>query len=193
MTRPHAAVVCVALLLAAACGSPPKERHYTLTAASAAATAGGAASTPSVAVGPVTLPESVDQPQLVVQAGANQVTRYDLHRWAGPLKSEIARVIAANLAQDLGTTRVWVYTQAVLPNPDYQVLVDVQRFDSALGDAAVIEALWTVRRAAGGGPKTGRSLVREPAFGAGFDPLVAAHSRALARVSRDIADAIRAP
>jgi len=193
VTRPRTAVLWVTLLFAAACSSPPQEHHYTLTPASATAPAAGAASTPSVAVGPVTLPESVDQPQLVVQAGANQVARYDLHRWAGPLKSEIARVIAANLAQDLGTTRVWVYTQAALSNPDYQVLVDVQRFDSALGDAAVIEALWTVRRAAGGDPKTGRSLVREPASGAGFDPLVAAHSRALARVSRDIADAIRAP
>jgi uncharacterized lipoprotein YmbA len=190
--RRRIALACL-VVLAAACGSPPKERHYTLTAASAAAPAAGTASAPSVAVGPVTLPESVDQPQLVVQAGANQVARYDLHRWAGPLKSEIARVIAANLAQDLGTTRVWVYAQTALPNPDYQVLVDVQRFDSALGDAVTIDVLWTVRGAAGGGAKTGRSLVREPASGAGFDPLVAAHSRALARVSRDIADAIRAP
>jgi hypothetical protein len=35
--------------------------------------------------------------------------------------------------------------------------------------------------------------VREPAGGTGFDALVAAHSRALARVSRDIASAIRSP
>jgi len=33
--------------------------------------------------------------------------------------------------------------------------------------------------------------VREPAAGAGLDALIAAHSRALARVSRDIAGAIR--
>jgi uncharacterized lipoprotein YmbA len=192
VTRRRIALACL-VLLAGACGSPPKERHYTLTPARAAAPAAGAASAPSVAVGPITLPEIVDQPQVVVQAGANQVTRYDLHRWASPLKSEIARVIAANLAQDLGTTRVWVYAQTALPNPDYQVLVDVQRFDSALGDAVTIDVLWTVRGAAGTAPKTARSSVREPVSGAGFDPLVAAHSRALARVSRDIADAIRAP
>ena len=139
------------------------------------------------------MPEVVDQPQLVVQVAANQVAIYEFHRWASPLKSEIARVIAANLAQELGTARVWCYAQATLPNPDYQVLVDVQRFDSALGDAVTIDALWTVRRAAGGAPKTGRSSVREPVSGAGFDALVAAHSRALAQVSRDIAGAIRSP
>lgn len=190
--RLRLALACLVLL--AACGTPPKERYYTLTgAASAPAPAAGAASATSVAVGPVTLPESIDQPQLVVQVAANQVTLYEFHRWASPLKSEIARVIAANLAQELGTVRVWSYGQTTLPNPDYQVLVDVQRFDSALGDAVAIDAIWTVRGAKGATPKTGRSSVREPASGAGFDALVAAHSRALARVSGDIASAIRTP
>ena len=73
------------------------------------------------------------------------------------------------------------------------MLVDIQRFDSVLGEAVTIDALWTVRRAAGGATKTGRSSVRETVSGAGFDALVAAHSRALASVSRDIAGAIRAP
>jgi uncharacterized lipoprotein YmbA len=187
------AAATVVVMLAAACGSPPKERYYTLTAATNASAAAGSASAPSIAVGPVSLPEVIDQPQLVVQAGANQVAIYEFHRWASPLKSEIARVIAANLAQELGAVRVWSYAQTTLANPDYQVLIDVQRFDSALGDAAVIDALWTVRRAAGGPPKTGRTSVREPAGGAGFDALVAAHGRALARISQDIAGAIRSP
>ena len=190
--RSRFAVACLVLLLAA-CGSPPKERYYTLTAAASAPAPAAGASTSSIAVGPVTVPEMVDQPQFVVQVGANQVAIYEFHRWASPLKGEIARVIAANLAQELGTVRVWSYAQATLPKPDYQVLVDVQRFDSALGDAVTVEALWTVRSAAGGGPKTGRSSVREPVSGAGFDALVAAHSRALAQVSRDIAGAIRSP
>jgi uncharacterized lipoprotein YmbA len=189
--RLHPALVCVALLLPA-CGSPPKERYYTLTAAASAPSVPGSASAPSIAVGPISLPEIVDQPPLVVRAGANQVAVYEFHRWASPLKSEIARVIAANLAQELGATRVWSYAQTTLPNPDYQVLIDVQRFDSVLGDAVVIDALWTIRRAAGGVLTTGRSSVREAAAGPGIDALVAAHSRALDRVSSEIANAIRA-
>ena len=184
-------VACLALVALAACGSPPKERYYTLSAAANAPAAG--ASAISIAVGPVSVPEMVDQPQFVVQVAANQVAMYEYQRWASPLKGEIARVIAANLAQELGTARVWAYAQTTPGKPDYQVLVAVQRFDSPLGEAVTIEALWTVRRAAGGDPKTGRSLVREPAAEAGFDALVAAHSRALARVSQDIAGAIRAP
>lgn len=190
--RTHLVVVCLVLLALAACSSPPKERYYTLAAPGAPAPAPGATA-PSVAVGPVTVPETVDQPQFVVRVAANEVSIYEFHRWASPLKGEIARVIAANLGQELGTTRVWSYAQTTLGKPDYQVLVDVQRFDSTLGDAVTVEALWTVRPATGGAPKTGRSSVREPAGGTGFDALVAAHSRALARVSRDIASAIRSP
>jgi uncharacterized protein len=185
-------VACLTLLALAACGSPPKERYYTLSAAAGAPPAAGASAI-SVAVGPVTLPEVIDQPQLVVQVAANQVTMFEFQRWASPLKSEIARTFAANLAQELGTTRVWAYAQTTLANPDYQVLVDIQRFDSVLGEAVTIDALWSIRRAAGAAPRTGRSSVRETVSGAGFDALVAAHSRALARVSQDIAGAIRAP
>lgn len=188
--RAFPACACLVVLLAG-CGGSPQERYYALTAP-APAPAAGAATAPAIAVGPVTVPEVVDQARIVVQAAGNEVAMYEYQRWASPLKSEIARVIAANLAQELGTTRVWSYAQAMLPDPDYQVLVDIQRFDSALGDAVTIDALWTIRRAAGA-PKTGRSTVREPAAGTGFDALVAAHSRALARVSRDIAAAIRAP
>jgi uncharacterized lipoprotein YmbA len=190
--RPQIAVACSCIVLLAACGSPPKERYYTLAAAASAPAAATGATTASIAVGPVTVPETVDQPQLVVRVAANELSMYEFQRWASPLKSEIARVIAANLAQELGTARAWSYSRATLPNPDYQVLVDIQRFDSALGEAVTIDALWTVRRAAGGAPRTGRSSVREPTSGAGFDALVAAHSRALASVSRDIAGAIRA-
>jgi len=187
--RPSLACVCLVVLLAG-CGGSPKERYYALTAPAPAA---GGAAAPAIAVGPVSVPEMVDQARIVVRAAGPEVTMYEYHRWASPLKGEIARVIAANLAQELGTTRVWSYAQTTVGKPDYQVLVDVQRFDSVLGDAVSIDALWTVRPAAGGAPKTGRSSVREPVSGAGFDALAAAHSRALAGVSRDIAGAIRAP
>ena len=73
--RSRFAVACLALLLAA-CGSPPKERYYTLTAAPGAAGSAAGASASSIAVGPVTVPETVDQPQLVVQVAANQVTMW---------------------------------------------------------------------------------------------------------------------
>jgi hypothetical protein len=59
------------------------------------------------------------------------------------------------------------------------------------GEGVALEALWTVRRAGWGAPKTGRTVVSESAGSAGYEALVAAQSRALAAVSRDLAQALR--
>lgn len=187
------AAVFLAFSSLTGCGTSPRETYYTL---SAGAVMNGAApasveSTYSVAVGPITLPEVVDRPQLVLRVGPNEVTFVELHRWAGPLKSEIPRIIADNLAAYLNVKRVAAYPQNAGENADYRVLVDIQRFDSTMGESAIIDALWTVKRVSDGTLRTGRSSARESSSGGTYDTMVAAHSRALATISRDIAEAIR--
>jgi len=152
----------------------------------------GSESAYSIAVGPITLPEVVDRPQFVLRVGPNEVSIVELHRWAGPLKSEIPRIIADNLAAVLNVKRVAAYPQSAGDNADYRVLVDIQRFDSTMGESATIDALWTVKRVSDGVLRTGRSMARESSSGGSYDAVAAAHSRALATISREIAEAIRA-
>ncbi len=188
---PARSVVLFAVAVLAGCGSPPKERFYTLSAAGVAASATAAGSGAPVVVGPVTLPEVVDRPQLVVRIGANEVAILEQHRWAEPLKSEIPRLIARTLSQLLGAARVFAYPESVSQEAGLRVTVDILRFDAALGIDASVEALWSVRRLPGGKPITGRSVVREPIAVEGYDAVVAAYGRALATLSRDLARAIR--
>ena len=70
--------------------------------------------------------------------------------------------------------------------------IGVQRFESVPGDSALVEAVWAVRRTEGDDTRSGRTVAREAAQGKDFAALAAAHSRALAKVSADIAAAIRA-
>jgi uncharacterized lipoprotein YmbA len=182
---------CLAVATAG-CSRSPRVTFYTLEPGAQVDTAAAVAAVPAVAVGPVTLPEVVDRPQLVVRVAANRVEILETHRWAEPLKSEIPRLIAENLRRLLGSDRVSSYLQHAGVDADYRLLVDIQRFESLPGEAVIVEAVWSLRRAAGGAPKTGRSLVREPVDAAGYDPLVAAYGRALLAVSRDLATAIRA-
>jgi uncharacterized protein len=117
------------------------------------------------------------------------VTFGEFDRWGESLKSGIADTLAADLGRLLGPERVSVAARAVADQDAWRVRVDVMQFDSVPGDAVTIEAQWSVR-----GPDStlasGRSLVREPVQGAGYQALVAAHSRALAAISREIAAAI---
>lgn len=176
-------------ILAAGCGSAPASRFYTLSAAPAGAPA---SSDVSVAVGPVTVPAAVDRPQIVVNVGPNQVRLEEFNRWASPLQNDIARAVVENLVAMLGTPRVTLSPQTVSADADYRAAIEVQRFESAPGEAATLDAVWTVIRTKDGGSRTGRTTAREPTPDQGFDSLAAAHSRAVARLSRDIAEAVRA-
>jgi uncharacterized lipoprotein YmbA len=183
------AFAAAAILAFAGCSSSQPPRFYAL---STAAVPGALPAAPvAVLVGPVTIPASVDRPQFVVQAAANRVEVEEFNRWNSPLNDSVARVVARDLAIQLASPDVAV---APLANfkPSYRVAIDIQRFESIRGQAAIVEAMWTVRSVAKGQTKSGRTLARESVQGDSFSALAAAHSRALAKLSGDIAAAIRA-
>ena len=146
----------------------------------------------SWSVGPVSVPPLVDRPQIVVNAGPNQVAIDEFNRWASPLQDNLSEVVADNLVAMLGTPKVTLFPQTMSADADYRASIEVQRFESVAGEAAILDAVWTVRRTADEKSKTGRSTVREAVQDKGYPALVAAHSRAAARSSQDIADAVRA-
>jgi uncharacterized lipoprotein YmbA len=142
-------------------------------------------------VGPVTVPAAVDRPEFVVRVAPNRDEVDEFNRWVAPLNDAIARAVAGDLVVLLGTPEVATETLANFI-PDYRVTIDVQRFESIQGQAAIMEAVWNVRKTAGGQTRSGRTVAREPVQGQGFDALAAAHSHAIAKMSGDIAAAIRA-
>jgi hypothetical protein len=108
------------------------------------------------------------------------------------LQNNISRVVTEDLVAMLGTPRVSLFQQSLNADADYRVAIEVQSFESAPGEAATLNAAWIVRRTKDGKAQTGRTTVREPTQEKGYGALAAAHSRALARLSQDIADAVRA-
>lgn len=173
----------------AAC-STPASHLYTLSQTSTG-DAAAAASNITVVVGPVSIPAIVDVPQIVVSTGPNQVRQEEFNRWASPLANNITRVVAGDLVTMLRTPHVSGLQDGVQLKPDYQVAIAVQAFESAPGDAATLDAIWSVRRTRDDKSESGRTTVSEPSGAKSYDALVAAHSRALGRLSQDIADRIR--
>jgi len=179
-------------LLVVGCASAPSSQFYTLSATTQPA---AQAAKLSIAVGPVSIPASVDRPQMVISTGANQVQLDEFNRWAAPLQNDISRVVAENLVKMLGTPSVTLFPQTASAKAEYRVSIEVQSFVSTLGEAATLDAVWTVRRTKDDATQSGRSTVREQADAVAadksHDALAAAHSRAIARMSQDIADAVR--
>ena len=181
------ALACMFAALGPGCSSPPA-KFYTL---SAVAVPTSTSSNISVLVGPVSVPPVIDRPQIVVTTGPNQVTVDEFSRWASPVQDNLARVVADDLAAALGTPRVTLYQSPLGAEVDYRVQIEVRSFDSAPGKYAALDALWTVRRLKDGKTETGHTILRESVEGEGFDALAAAHSRGVAKMSKEIADRVR--
>lgn len=145
----------------------------------------------SLVVGPVTIPDTVDRPQIVTRVGENAVTINEFARWAQPLKGDIARVIAADLAVLLNSQQISAFDGAYDPLTTWHVRLDVLAFDAVPEQVVTVDVQWVVRPPGKARSIMGRSVAREAISGSGFDPIVAAHDRALASVSRDIAAAVQ--
>jgi len=191
--------VILVLPVLAGCGNKPT-RLYVLTAD---AEKSGAASPQGVqiGVGPVTLPKYLDRPQVVTRSAGNSLAQADLDQWGGELADNIARVLATNLANLLRTDRVSLYPREDRVPVEYQVTVDVVRFEQDSDGSTVLDAFWSLNNPSTGKVLTRRSTYRQSgtavaAGGSGdataraYDAVAAAMSRDLAALSGDIAGRI---
>jgi uncharacterized lipoprotein YmbA len=183
-------VVSIALvgLVLAGCGASAPAKFYTFQ--SNATSDGLPPASYGVVVAQVSVPAVVDRPQFVVQVAPNRVEIDEFNRWAAPLGETIADAVATDLGVRLGTPNVATAMRASFA-PTYRVTIDIQRFDSIAGEAAVVEAVWAVTTVASGRTLSGRTTARERVQDDGFDALAAAHSRALTQLTHEIATAIR--
>jgi uncharacterized lipoprotein YmbA len=207
--RPHLRLVfsTLALLLFVfgGCADTPPTRFYVLsTIAEQAAPEPGKGV--ALGIGPVTLPEYLNRPQIVTRISGNQLAVAEFDQWGGDLNDNITRALAANLATLLKTDRVSLYPWSDDAAVTYQVRIDVATFEQDVDGSSLLVASWTILDARNGKVKLmRRSIYRDTSDAAQaampgptntgqgprpYDAIVAAMSRNLEALSRDIASAI---
>ena len=174
--------------LLAACGTTPPVRYYTL-GSEGPAEAAHAALGPSLVVGPVGVPAAIDRLLIVRQVDGVRAEVAEGHRWAAPLKTEIARRVAVEVARHSAYVRAVAWPQASIADPDLTLPIDVLRFDADGFERVTLEAVWTLRK--GGRDVASRRFaatetVREPSW----DGLAAAHGRLVDALAADIVSAL---
>lgn len=194
---PHALLgaALAAGLLLAGCAQPQPTRFYTLSSVLAAPGESGAVASRDLAIGigTITLPEYLNRPQLATRVGSNRVALSDFDNWIEPLQGLFARTLAENLALLLDTDDVLTLPQRRPFRPDYQVEVEVTRFDADAAGNAVLDARWWVLGARGESEvHSARTTLVEPVPTGERTAAVAALSQALGTLSREIADVIAA-
>lgn len=183
-------------LLLGACGSAPTQ-FYTLLSPTAAGAA--AASAPfQIEVLPVDIPAQVATQQLVVRTGSGEMVPVDTRRWIAPLDEEIRGALSADLTQRLGAPDVYglpgsaAAADASGAVPVYRINLKVQRFESALGAYARIDALWAVRRNGGGGAVLTCASSESQPVQPGYEAMAQGHQQAVAALAQRIAEGVSA-
>jgi len=146
----------------------------------------------AIGLGPVTFPEYLNRPQVVVRGGRNQLQIAEFARWAEPLGENFSRVLAENLSSLLATNHITLYGSKGWMPTNYQVTVDVVRFDGTPGENASLVARWTVLGDDRAKVLQKKSSFSEPTDGQSYEALVSAESRLVTALSREIAAAINA-
>jgi len=190
-----------ALFTLAGCATAIKTHYHTLSVAPAVpAEAAEAAVGPAanrvaayrVAIGPASVPDALDRPQIVLSSQPGRLEFSDAENWSAPLKREIPRVLAEVVGQRLPAAHVKAYSQYGGQDADFGVLIDVLRFESRPGDSITLKVAWAVRGRDGARLHEARSVKVEKVSSPGVAPLVAAHQNALAALGREIAGVVAA-
>jgi uncharacterized lipoprotein YmbA len=183
------------LLLAAGCAGPsPRSNYYLLSAVPDQET--GQATTAvsdglSIGIGPVSFPDYLDRPQIVIRTGPNEIAFSEFDRWAEPLRNNFIRVFKEDLVDRLETDSIFVYPWPPGAVFEFQVSAEVTRFEAHPGDSAKLDVQWTILR------DHDREVIlnRKSSYSidlddADYKTIVAAQSRTVADFSREVAAAV---
>ncbi len=145
-----------------------------------------------VLVGPVRLASYLDRSDIVIRDSQNQILLADFSQWAGPLQENFSRVLAENLSVLLTTDRVDIFPGARTMLFDFNLTVDINRFDGLPGQKADLRARWTILDNSRKNILYQKNtMLSQHIEHEGIEALIAAESRMLANLSREIAEAIK--
>lgn len=182
-------------LFAAGCASTRNSSFYTLQALPGSTQPVWSRSETrplAIGIGPVTLADYLNRPQITTRTGPNELAFAEYDRWAGPLLDNLKRVLAENLAILLNTSRISVYPWESTAQVEYQVKLDVQQFDGALGGRVELVAWWSVYGKDDDQLLLSRkSRLSATAAGSTYQSLVLAENQLITDLSREIADAVK--
>jgi uncharacterized lipoprotein YmbA len=113
---------------------PDKSKFFVLApdVSNSAAVTLSSAGTPNqliIGLGPIKLPEYLDRSEVVTRVAPNRLELSPIDRWAEPLSTDFRQVMAQDLAGRLGTQMITFYPWYRTTHIDYQVQIDVYRFE----------------------------------------------------------------
>jgi uncharacterized lipoprotein YmbA len=146
----------------------------------------------ALAIGMDSFPEYLARLQIVTRTSDNKLQFAAFDHWAEPLSHNFTRVLVIGLGVHLSTDRIYVFPWRKNRPIDYELLVDVLRFDGEFGVDVVLDARWSLYDGSGKRELLTTAIkISEPVETKDYEAQVAAMSRAVGKLGREIAESIK--
>ena len=196
MTNPPKALAFAIALASLGCSplAPRQDysKFYVLTPLSDGASPApiSATSKLSLGVGPIDFPDYLKRHGVVTRTASNQIDVSPVDFWGGALDDNFQRVLSQNLGQLLQTDRLEEYPWPRQTPVDYQIVIAVERFETAADGQAHLNARWIIKDGSTGADLYASDTVAAASVGADAGSAAAALSQNLGTLSSDIATRI---
>ncbi len=147
----------------------------------------------TVRVDGVVVPGYLDRDEIVTRVGEHQIHLADLDRWGEPLRNSLTSILALNLSRQL-PAKDFVVFPFKCPSPvDYQIIVEIIRMDGSFDGDVHLSAQWSILVGKDSDVLISReSNFKESRVPTDYNELVAAQSRLVEALSREIAKSLQA-
>jgi uncharacterized lipoprotein YmbA len=141
----------------------------------------------TIGVGPIDFPDYLRRLQVVTRESPNQLDLSAEKRWGEPLDKNFARVFSEDIAILLNTQQIEKYPWPVRTRVDYQIEIDVQRFETTSDGQSELVARWAIKDGVTGKDLYASKTTANAPVGPGETGASAALSSDLATLSREVA------
>jgi len=176
------------LLVLSACSTSPKSTLYLLKPVEPTQAKFTTQQPVSVYLQAVNFPDYLDRPQMVLRKDSVTLDMQEFQRWGEPLNTSFERVFRENLEMRLASAKVLskkIFSAMVF---DYQLAIEVSRFDTNAQQQAILQLNWTLLNGAGNKVLfTSPELITVPIKADNFQARVEAQSAAVAILADKVA------
>jgi uncharacterized lipoprotein YmbA len=141
----------------------------------------------TIGVGPITFPDYLRRLEVVTRTSDNELHLSAVNRWGEPLDKNFSRVLSENLARLLNTDQIEKFPWPLRTKIDYQIEVDVIRFEATGDNQAHLLVRWMIRDGATRKSLYASETSTSTPVGSGRTAAATALSADLATMSREIA------
>ncbi|BCM26235.1 PqiC family protein [Methyloradius palustris] len=134
-----------AIVLLASCATSVATRFYTLSTPAKSTQPAAKTTAISIEVLPVSVPERLKRPQLVISTQGTQLKILEQDRWSSSFNDELRDVFASGIAAQVGTVDV-ARGGRIANQPIYRIAITLRQLDAVPGDKIQANFGWTITR-----------------------------------------------